>query len=97
VLSVLVHACNLSTPEAEAGRLGVPGQPELHSETVTKVNKLINELNSNLSRISSLCGHRIAVDPMHHPPSTIISLYPVCTLSSQTSFHLKYFRCVSKK
>jgi hypothetical protein len=35
-LSVVMHTCNSSTQEAEAGGLRVPGQPGLHSETLAK-------------------------------------------------------------
>jgi hypothetical protein len=36
----MVHACNPSTQEVEAGGLRVQGQPELHSETLSqKQNK----------------------------------------------------------
>jgi hypothetical protein len=33
-LGMVVHTCNPTTQEAEAGGSRVPGQPELYSETV---------------------------------------------------------------
>jgi hypothetical protein len=35
-LSMVVHTCNPSTQEAEAGELGVPGQPGLCSKTLSQ-------------------------------------------------------------
>jgi hypothetical protein len=35
-MSVVVHSCNPSTQEAEAGGWQVQGQPELQSETVSQ-------------------------------------------------------------
>lgn len=31
-LAGIEHTCNLSTQEAKTGKLGVPGQPELHRQ-----------------------------------------------------------------
>jgi hypothetical protein len=41
LLGVLVHSCNASTWEAEAGGLWVPGQPRLHNKTTLpqQINK----------------------------------------------------------
>jgi hypothetical protein len=36
---MVVHNCNPSTPEAEAGGLEVPGQPGLHSKNLSQINK----------------------------------------------------------
>jgi hypothetical protein len=36
---MVVHACDPSTQEAEAGGLQVQGQPELQTETCLKTNK----------------------------------------------------------
>jgi hypothetical protein len=38
-LGVVVHSCNLSTQEAEAGGSLVQGQPGLHSETLSLKEK----------------------------------------------------------
>jgi hypothetical protein len=35
----VVHACNPNTQEVEAGGSPVPGQPDLHTDTLSKVNK----------------------------------------------------------
>jgi hypothetical protein len=36
---MIVHACNPSTQEAEAGGLQIPDLPGLHSETLFQKNK----------------------------------------------------------
>jgi hypothetical protein len=38
-LYMVVHNCNPSTLEAEGRELQVPGQPKLHSETLSQTNK----------------------------------------------------------
>jgi hypothetical protein len=35
---MVVHACNPSTQETEAGGLWVPGQPKLHSKTLSQLS-----------------------------------------------------------
>jgi hypothetical protein len=34
-----IHTCNPSTPEGEAGGLRVPGQPRLHTKTLSQTSK----------------------------------------------------------
>jgi hypothetical protein len=38
-LDMVVHTCNLSAQEAEAGGSQIWGQPELHSKTLSKKKK----------------------------------------------------------
>jgi hypothetical protein len=42
-LDMVVHTCNLSAQEAEAGGSQIWGQPELHSKTLSKKKKKMSE------------------------------------------------------
>jgi hypothetical protein len=46
-LGVVVHTCNLSTLEAEEGRLKVQGQPGPHSKALSQKQKNKKKMKSN--------------------------------------------------
>jgi hypothetical protein len=49
---MVAHVYNPNTQEIEAGRLQVPGQPELHGETLSQNKK---KRNNNTTKVSFLC------------------------------------------
>jgi hypothetical protein len=53
-LNLVFHACNLSTQEAEARRLQVQGQPELHKETLFQKRVSTMVPNCYLSCVGSV-------------------------------------------
>jgi hypothetical protein len=50
-LSEVVHTCNPSTWEAEAGGFRAPGQPALHSKTLSQKEKQKVNQNKNWLKI----------------------------------------------
>jgi hypothetical protein len=53
---VVVHACNPSTWEAEAGKLPIGSQPELYSETLSPKQ---NKTKQNKTKGGGMCQDRI--------------------------------------
>jgi hypothetical protein len=63
-LDVVVHTCNLSTEEAEAGGLQVQGQPGLYNKTLS-LKKIISASKFTIKNATYLWFSRICIRNGH--------------------------------